>query len=121
MRSWQVRGLAAGGLLAVAALVACGRAGVAAPAPGMKGEPKKDVPKKEEPKKEEGKRAAPGLLFPDIDEMLKRLPPDVPPAQVQEMRKRLEQMKKRFEGMKRNPGAFPGLPGGVMPLFPGLP
>jgi hypothetical protein len=90
-----------------------------------KAEPKKEEPKKEEPKKEEKRPAAPRFPLPDIDEMLKQLPPDVPPEQVKEMRKRMLEMRKRMEEamkrLERNGGAFPNLPGGVMPLFPQLP
>ncbi|MBI3822526.1 MAG: PDZ domain-containing protein [Planctomycetes bacterium] len=62
-------------------------------------EPKKEE-KKEEKKSEPAKKPTPG--FPDIDEFIKKLPPDLPKVQVEMIRKNLELAKKRFdEGQKR--------------------
>ncbi len=54
---------------------------------------KPDKPKKEG--KDDKKPVAPGL--PDVDKLLERLPKDIDPAQLEEMRRRLEVMRKQME------------------------
>src|SRR5262249_17763335 len=79
--------------------------------PKKEGEPKKEEPKKVEPKKDEPRkdqpkkddkeakkdlpRKTPGFM--DIDDFIKKLPPNLPKEQVDRIRGRLEQPKKRFE------------------------
>jgi serine protease Do len=114
-RRWSLA--AAGGLLALAVLIAGVRPQtVAAPAPGAKDD-KKEEPKKAEPRKEEARKAP--KLFPDVDEMLKRLPPGLDPAVEQRLRRQMEEMQKRMDkAMQGLPGA--GLPGaGGLPALPG--
>ncbi|HKI30508.1 MAG TPA: M56 family metallopeptidase [Gemmataceae bacterium] len=114
-RLWSL-GVAAG-LLSLAALVAgVGLRGDAAFAdePSKKEEPKKEEPKKEEPakggdaKKEEPKKEA-GGDFPDIDDLLKNVPPGVDPDQLKMIR---EQMKRAMEQMRKQ------FPGGQFPVGP---
>src|SRR5437879_2824688 len=65
------------------------------PGKGDKSGENKDDPKKAEPKK-----AVPGFI--DIDDFIKKLPPDLPKEQVDRIRASLEQAKKRFaESQKR--------------------
>ncbi len=143
-RRWSV--LAGAALLSLAVVGAGVGLGVhAAPAPSReepkkedpkkaepKAEPRKAEPAKEEPKKEATKRerppAVPGIpAFPDIEEILKRLPPGLDPQEVEAMRKRMEQARKEMEKHMQQlqgfqPGAgFPGLQGlgGLGGVFPG--
>jgi hypothetical protein len=51
----------------------------------------RDEPKKEEPKKEEPKKAIPGV--PDVEDFLKRLPQNLDPKQVEDIRKKLEELR----------------------------
>jgi len=60
---------------------------------------KKQDEKKEAKKEEPGKKSAPG--FPDIDEIIKKLPAELPKAQVDQIRRILEQGKKQAEARKR--------------------
>jgi beta-lactamase regulating signal transducer with metallopeptidase domain len=124
-RRWSLIALC--GLLSLAILVGGVRLQLgAAPAPPVKEADKKDDKKdKEKPaddkkaddkkaddKKADRKRAAPGG-FPDIEEMLKRLPAGADPRIAEELRKQLEEMNKQMERMLRR-GALPGrLPGGT--------
>jgi hypothetical protein len=88
--------------------------------------PKADRPASEKPKNEKPKapRAADDL-FPDIEEMLKRMGPGLDDGQFKEMRRRMEQMRarmqKQMEQMRKR-GGFGG--GGLVvpfPAFPGMP
>jgi beta-lactamase regulating signal transducer with metallopeptidase domain len=126
-RRWALA--TAAGFLSLAVLAA-GIGASAAPVAPKKEEPKKEEPKKEEPKKEEPKVEPPVAIpgFPDIEEMLKRLPAGVDPKHIERMRKQLEENRERMrkqleehrkrmdEIMRRVPG---GMPGGV--ALPGLP
>jgi hypothetical protein len=113
----------AGGLLGLAVLVAgVGLRAYAAPAAGdeavKKDDLKREAPKKED-KKDEPRKDQPGDGFPDIEDMLKRLPPgSMPPEQMKQMR---EQMKKMMEQMRQfQPGnGFPGGGGFGGGQFPG--
>src|SRR5262249_39553963 len=67
--------------------------------------------------------------FPDIEEMLRRLPPGLDKDQMKEMRQRMEQMRERMKRhleQLRKGGLFPdgglGFPlPGAFPAFPGMP
>ncbi|HKB35628.1 MAG TPA: M56 family metallopeptidase, partial [Gemmataceae bacterium] len=80
---------------------------------------KKDPDKKDRPRQPD--------LLPDIDELMKRLPANMPEEQRKLMRQQMEQMRKMMEQMRKQmpgggfPGGLPGLPGGVVPAFPQFP
>jgi membrane-associated protease RseP (regulator of RpoE activity) len=72
-----------------------------------KGSKKADQPKKEKP--------APAAGFPDIDDLLKRLPAGLDDDAFQEVRKQMEEMRKHLRqlqkgGLMQRPFGFPGMP-----------
>jgi hypothetical protein len=123
-RRWALA--AAGGLLSLAVLAAgFTLRAAAAPAPAPP-EPKKEEPKKDEPKPDQPKKEAPvpdlpaqpGPDFPplpDVDELLKSLPPNASPEQAKQYRQQMEEVRKQMqkvrEQLRQQGGAFPG--GGV--------
>lgn len=118
---WGWAGAAVCALLALAVLVS--GIGLSGAAPALvKEEPKKDAPK-EEPKKAEPKKETPKKdqpeLFPDLDDLLKRIGPGLDEEGMKDLRRELEEMKKRFEQIRKLPGVG-RLPGGL-PLPGGFP
>ena len=132
-RPWLLT--AAAGLLSLAVL----GAGVglrAAPAPPAD-ESKKDSPKKEQPA-EEPKKAeprdeparpqprrprVPGVMFPDIEELLKGLPGGIDPEQLKQLREQNERAMKELQKALEQAGQLPGFPGVFPPAVgrPGVP
>jgi len=92
-RRWLLS--AGGGLLALAVLAA--GLGARAAAPGQVDD-RKDVPKKEKKdEKEKSKRPTP--MLPDIEELLRKLPADLPPEQVEMIRRQLERTREQMRRM----------------------
>jgi beta-lactamase regulating signal transducer with metallopeptidase domain len=107
------------GLLSLAVLVSVVTLrGHAAPVPEpVKADgPKKDEPKKEEPKKDDKKDVenpfeVPGIVFPDIDDFLKKFPADMPAEQREQLKKQLEMVRERMKAAGRLQGGVGGLGG----------
>lgn len=94
--------------------------------PAAKPDEKKDdkkTDKKDDKKPQKKDDLIPG--FPDIDELLKRLPPGLDEETLKMIRQQMEMTRKMMEQMnKRNPGGFGGiggLPGGGLIPFPQIP
>jgi len=124
-RRWS---LLAGGVLLSLAIVAAGVGLSQAARADSKDEPKKndvtkDEPKKEEPKKEPQKEQEdllPG--FPDIDDLLKKLPGGLDDETAKLLRQQMEMTRKMLQQMRKQGGAggaipqLPGIGGGLVPL-----
>ncbi len=119
-RRWSL--LSAGVMLSLAVLLAGVRLSHASPFDATKDEPKKDKDaKKEEPKKEQPKKEQDDPLpgFPDLDELLKRLPGGLDDETAKLLRQQMDMTRKMLEQMrKQRGGALQQLPGigGLLPI-----
>ncbi len=122
-RRWSLA--AACGLLSLAVLAA-GVTLRASAAPAA--EPNKEEPKQEKPKavppivEQPGQpQAVPDLPLPDLDDLLKNLPPNIDADQAKAIREQMEQvreqMRRMMEMQRRQGGPAAGLP--LNPAFPG--
>ena len=101
-----------------AALVVISPSVKAAPASEAE-QPKKEEPKKEEPKKDQPKKTDLPPGFPDLDDLIKKLPGSVDPQQMEQFRKEIqkaqEEMRKAVDEIRQ----LQGRPGGIAgPGFP---
>jgi beta-lactamase regulating signal transducer with metallopeptidase domain len=133
-RRWSLT--VAGGLLACAVLAAGVGLRAAAPVPAQKDQPKKeekkDAPAKAAPRFDD---FPPPVVFPpDVEEMMRRLPPGLDPDQAKRMREQMERTRKQIqeamersrkqreqmmEMMRRNQNAFAAPNFAPAPGFPG--